>query len=166
MTMAGSASDRRHEMACSIARTLEHIGERWTFLILRDAFYGVRRFDDFQADLGVARNILTKRLKKLVETGIMRREQYQDNPARYEYRLTEKGRELVPILATMVAWGDKWEHDGEPPLILIHDECGHPMHAEAVCSHCAGRLDAFNIVVDPQPDIVRRRQRDTGVSTR
>ena len=157
--MTRRASDKTYEMACSIARTLEHIGERWTFLILRDAFYGVRRFDDFQADLGVARNILTKRLKKLVETGIMRREQYQDHPARYEYRLTEKGRELVPILVTMVAWGDKWEHDDDPPVTLIHDDCGQPMHASAVCSQCGGGLDAFNISVQPTPEIVRQRQR-------
>ena len=157
--MVRTPPDKSHEIACSIARTLEHIGERWTFLILRDAFYGVRRFDDFQSDLGVARNILTKRLRKLVETGIMRREQYQDNPARYEYRLTEKGRELVPILATMVAWGDKWEHPGEPPVTLVHDDCGNVTHAVAVCSHCAEPLDAFNLSVDPIPDIVSERAR-------
>lgn len=155
MTSAG----KTYDMACSVARTLEHIGERWTFLLLRDAFYGVRRFDDFQASLGVARNILTKRLAKLVESGIMRKEQYQSNPPRYEYRLTEKGRELVPILTTMVAWGDKWEHGGNPPVRLIHDDCGHAMHATAVCSHCAGELDAFNISVEPLPEIVKQRAR-------
>ena len=141
---------------CSVARTLEHIGERWTFLVLRDAFYGVRRFDDFQESLGIARNILAKRLTKLVDAGIMRKELYQEHPPRYEYRLTEKGRDLVPILTSLLAWGDKWETD-EPPVRLIHTTCGNVMHSQAVCSACGEEINAFNLRLDPLPPIVVER---------
>ena len=142
---------------CSVARSLEHIGERWTFLILRDAFYGIRRFDDFQESLGIARNILTKRLAKLVDTGIMRKEQYQEHPPRHEYRLTEKGRDLVPLLTSLLAWGDKWETPDEPPVRLIHTDCDNVMHAVAVCSECRDEIDAFNLRTDPIPAIVAER---------
>src|SRR5436305_452874 len=92
---------------CSIAKTLDVVGERWSFLILREAFLGVRRFDQMQADLGIARNILSDRLGKLVEGGILERRKYQDRPARFEYRLTEKGIDLYPIVVTIMTWGDK-----------------------------------------------------------
>ncbi len=142
---------------CSVARTLEHIGERWTFMVLRDAFYGVRRFDDFQASLGVARNILTKRLTKLVDAGIMRKERYQEHPPRYEYRLTEKGRELVPVLTSLLAWGDKWETESEPPVRLIHPTCANVLHSQTVCSECGGEINVFNLRLDPVPQIVVER---------
>jgi DNA-binding HxlR family transcriptional regulator len=148
---------RSYDIDCSVARTLEHIGERWSVMILRDAFYGVRRFDDFQASLGIARNILTKRLGGLVEAGIMRKDRYQDRPPRYEYRLTEKGRDLVPILTALLAWGDKWEAEAIPPVRLIHTECGHEMHHEAVCSECGDPINAFNLRMDPVPPIVVER---------
>ncbi|MGI9586409.1 MAG: winged helix-turn-helix transcriptional regulator [Acidimicrobiia bacterium] len=142
---------------CSVARTLEHIGERWTVMILRDAFYGVRRFDEFQASLGIARNILAKRLTKLVDAGIMRKEQYQEHPVRYEYRLTEKGRDLVPILTSLLAWGDKWETEGEPPVRLVHAGCDNVMHARTVCSECGEEINMFNLQLDPVPPIVLER---------
>lgn len=145
---------------CSVARTMEQIGERWTILILRDAFYGIRRFDDFQASLGVARNILTTRLNHLVDGGIMRKEQYQNNPPRHEYRLTEKGRDLIPVITTMLAWGNRWESDRDP-VDLIHQDCDHTMHAVAVCSECGGRIDAHNLTIDPVPRIVRERVIET-----
>ena len=92
---------------CSVARTLELVGERWTLLIVRDAFLGRRRFDEFQESLGIARNILTDRLQKLVDHGIFERVRYQERPKRYEYQLTDKGRDLrVPLLALM-QWGDQ-----------------------------------------------------------
>jgi len=98
---------------CSIARTLELVGERWTLLIIRDAFLGRRRFDEFQDSLGVARNVLTERLNRLVEEGIFERVPYSERPPRFEYRLTEKGRDLaVPLLALM-QWGDR--HLGHKP---------------------------------------------------
>ncbi len=156
-TESGETTSNGYDnLDCSVARTLEHIGERWTFMVLRDAFYGVRRFDDFQTSLGVARNILTKRLTKLVDAGIMCREPYQEHPLRYEYRLTEKGRDLVPILTSLLAWGDKWEAD-EPPVRLIHTSCGNVMHSQSMCSECGGEINAFNLRLDPVPQIVVER---------
>src|SRR6266498_3568892 len=112
---------------CSIARTLDIVGERWTLLILRDAFSGVRRFEDFATSLPVARNVLTDRLHTLVEHGILRRHRYQERPARYEYRLTTKGMELYPVLIALLQWGDRHlaGEDG-PPVEVQHAACGHP----------------------------------------
>ena len=155
-----------YDIDCSVARTLEHIGERWTFLILRDAFYGVRRFDDFQVSLGIARNILAKRLTKLVDAGIMRKEPYQEHPPRYEYRLTEKGRDLVPILTSLLAFGDKWQTADEPPVRLIHTTCGTVMRTEAVCSECGDEINAFNLRLDPVPPIVAESVRRRKLATR
>ena len=158
---AETDTNRYDNLDCSVARTLEHIGERWTFMVLRDAFYGVRRFDDFQASLGVARNILTKRLTKLVDAGIMRKERYQEHPSRYEYRLTEKGRDLVPVLTSLLAWGDKWETENEPPVRLIHTTCDNVMHSQSVCSECGGEINVFNLRLDPVPQIVVERGLET-----
>src|SRR3954454_710700 len=91
---------------CSIARGMEILGERWTFLILREAFYGVRRFSDMQRNLGIARNILSTRLQNLVSAGIFERRLYQEEPERYEYRLTQAGRDLYPAIVTLMRWGD------------------------------------------------------------
>src|SRR3954462_7637079 len=93
---------------CSVARALEVVGERWTLLVLRDAFLGVRRFDDFQRSLGVARNILQARLERLVDEGLLERQPYQERPPRYEYRLTEKGIELWPAIVALMKWGDRY----------------------------------------------------------
>ena len=93
--------------ACSLARTLEVVGERWTLLIVRDAFFGVRRFDDWQARLGVARNVLAARLKALVEQGVMETRLYSEHPPRKDYVLTRKGRDLLPVILTLKAWGDQ-----------------------------------------------------------
>ena len=97
---------------CSVASTLEIIGERWTILILRDVFLGIRRFEDLQRDLGVARNILQARLERLVENGILIKRPYQERPLRHEYRLTEKGADLWPVLVSLLQWGDKLRHRG------------------------------------------------------
>ena len=94
-------------MECSIARTLDVIGDRWSLMIIRDAFYGVRRFEVFQRDLGVARNVLTDRLNKLVDKGVLERRRYEDRPPRYEYRLTDRGRDLVGVVLVIMRWGDK-----------------------------------------------------------
>ena len=110
---------------CAIGAALAILGERSTFLVLREAFNGVRRFDDFAAGLPLARNILTDRLQTLVAHGILRRERYQERPERFEYRLTDKGLELHPILVSLMQWGDKWAGVGEaPPMELIHKGCG------------------------------------------
>ena len=138
-------------MDCSVAKTLEVVGERWSLLILRDAFYGVRRFDDFQADLGVARNILTDRLKKLVERGVLERRRYEERPPRYEYKLTEKGRDLLPVVLSMMRWGNRWETSGEPPVTLSHMTCGHETEPVTVCSHCGDPLQLHNVRAEPIP---------------
>ena len=138
------------EMDCSIARTLALVGERWTLLVLRDAFYGLRRFEDFQHDLGIARNILADRLAKLVDHGVLERRQYEDRPPRFEYRLTHKGRELLPVLLSLMRWGDRWETpSGEAPVRLIHEDCGQATEAIPTCPHCGGELGLRNVRVDP-----------------
>ena len=121
-------------MNCSVAGALEIVGEWWTFLVLRDAFLGVRRFEDFQRRLGIARNVLTARLQTLVGHGILERRLYQERPERYEYRLTDKGLELHPILVSLMQWGDKWTGVADsPPMELIHKGCGH-RSAPASCA--------------------------------
>jgi DNA-binding HxlR family transcriptional regulator len=121
---------------CSIAGTLEIIGDRWTILILRDAFRGVRRFEEIQHDLGIARNVLADRLAKLVEHGLLERRQYQERPARFEYRLTSKGVDLSPALVALMRWGDKHLAGEHAPTVLVHDECGHPLDQTFICWEC------------------------------
>src|SRR4029079_148746 len=125
------------EMPCSVARTLEVVGEWWTMLVIREAFNGVRRFDDFQARLGIARNVLAARLQGLVDNEVLERRQYQDRPPRYEYRLTQKGRDLYPVLISMLNWGDRgMSGEAGPPLKLTHD-CGHQPDPKLICGHCS-----------------------------
>lgn len=123
---------------CSIARALEVVGERWTLLLLRDAFLGVRRFDDFQARLGISRNVLARRMARLVEAGLLRREPYHERPMRYEYLLTERALDLWPVLLGLSQWGDADESAN--PLgatrEFFHAECGHPVQAVVRCPHC------------------------------
>lgn len=129
------------DMDCSVARTLEVVGEWWTMLVIREAFNGVRRFDDFQSRLGIARNVLAARLQSLVDHGVLERRQYHDRPPRCEYRLTEKGRDLYPVLIAMLTWGDKWTAgEAGPPVKLTH-ACGHDPNAILACSHCGEKLD-------------------------
>ncbi|MFV8170525.1 winged helix-turn-helix transcriptional regulator [Mycolicibacterium peregrinum] len=131
------------EIACSIARTVDVVGQRWTPLILRDLFAGLTRFEDIRRDLGIASNILAARLDELEGHGVVERRQYQSAPPRYEYLLTDKGRDLYPVIATLLAWGDKWQagRDG-PPALLVHDECGCATTAKTVCAQCGGELSA------------------------
>ncbi|WP_329055886.1 helix-turn-helix transcriptional regulator [Amycolatopsis sp. NBC_01488] len=122
---------------CSIARTMDLLGDWWTPLVLRDAFYGVRRFDEFQQALGIARNTLADRLKRLVEEGLLEKVAYQVEPVRYDYVLTEKGRDFYPVLLAMTRWGDKWlAAEAGPPITVHHTACGHDTHAEIVCAEC------------------------------
>ena len=138
------------EMGCSVARTLDTIGDRWSLLILRDAFYGVRRFEDFRENLGVARNILTDRLQKLVARGVLEKRPYADKPPRFEYRLTEKGRDLLPVILTMMKWGNKWTHEVEhAPVTLTHTKCGHETEPVVTCSHCGEELLRNDLRVHP-----------------
>src|SRR5688572_27688829 len=107
-------------MSCSVAQCLQVIGDWWTMLVVRDVFLGVRRFDEFQARLGIARNVLAQRLKKLVDAGVLERRAYQDRPARYEYALTDKGRDLWPVLTALRQWGDQHAAPDGPPVKVVH----------------------------------------------
>jgi DNA-binding HxlR family transcriptional regulator len=137
---------------CSIAGTLEVIGDRWSILILRDAFRGVRRFDDLQRDLGIARNVLADRLGKLVEHGVMERRLYQTRPERFEYRLTPKGVDLSPALVALMRWGDK-HLCGQtgPPLELVHEACGEALDQRFVCWQCDTTVTPTEIRSRPGP---------------
>ena len=129
--------DEIRGMPCSVARTLSVIGDRWTLLVLRDAFLRTRRFEDFQRSLRITRHLLAGRLRKLVEAGILERVRYQEKQARYEYKLTEKGRDLYPVIVSLLRWGDRWMSDESgPPLTLRHKACGHTMHPTLVCPGC------------------------------
>lgn len=136
---------------CSIARSLEVVGDRWTLLLIRDAFEGIRRFDDFQASLGVARNVLTDRLGRLCDEGIMRRHRYQERPDRYEYRLTRKGVGLWPAMMSLLLWGDLHYADGGPPLIVAHKGCGGSLTPALTCSGCGAPLGPTDIEPRPGP---------------
>jgi DNA-binding HxlR family transcriptional regulator len=139
------------EMACSIARTLDVMGEPWSPLILRDIFVGMSRFEQIQADLGISRKVLTERLNHLVDRGVLERRPY-DNRPRYEYVLTGKGLELIDVLMVMVAWGDKWlAGEAGPPVLYRHDACGEVSHVELSCSHCGKPMHANDIDVLPGP---------------
>jgi DNA-binding HxlR family transcriptional regulator len=127
-------------MHCSVAQCLELVGEWWTMLVIRDAFRGVKRFDAFQSRLGIARNILTQRLNKLVAAGILTKQPYQEHPPRYEYLLTDKGRDLWPLLTAMRQWGDRHAAPKGPPLIFAHAGCGAVSELVLTCSHCNERV--------------------------
>jgi DNA-binding HxlR family transcriptional regulator len=138
-------------MNCSVARCLDVVGEWWSLLIVRDAFLGVTRFDDFQTRLGISRNILTNRLNHLVDNAVLQRVPYQDHPPRSEYRLTDKGRDLWLVVTVMRQWGDRWAAPDGPPLQIRHDTCGRLVRAVAVCSHCGEKLDPRNFTAIPGP---------------
>jgi DNA-binding HxlR family transcriptional regulator len=130
------------DTSCSIARTLSVVGERWTLLILREVFLGASRFDELQDRLDIARNVLAQRLAHLVDHGVLEKAEYSERPRRYEYRLTERGRDLYPILIALMGWGDRWlAEDSTPSLSLTHRPCGHATHGEMVCGHCHEPLD-------------------------
>jgi DNA-binding HxlR family transcriptional regulator len=136
---------------CSIARTLEVVGERWTLLILRDALRGASRFDDFQERLGIARNVLSARLARLCEEGLMERRRYQERPAREEYVLTPKGRELELVLLGLLRWGDRYAAPDGPPVLLTHVECGHDLEARIVCERCGDTVLPGSVSTRPGP---------------
>ena len=136
---------------CSLAATLEAIGDRWTLLILRDLFRGVRRFEDLQRDLGIARNLLSNRLNKLIYHEIVERQPYQQRPIRHQYILTAKGRDLSPALIALMHWGDTWYAEEGPPTLLVHQTCGTPQDQTVHCSHCHQDITAQQISSRPGP---------------
>jgi DNA-binding HxlR family transcriptional regulator len=121
---------------CPVAQALDVVGERWTFLILRDALLGVTRFDSFLTSLGIARTVLTDRLNGLVRNGIFVRVPYQDRPVRHEYQLTTKGRELVTIIVSLMEWGDRHLGDGDPPRVAVHAGCEGRVRNQLICATC------------------------------
>lgn len=144
------------QMDCSVAQCLEVVGEWWSLLIVRDALLGVRRFDDFQARLGISRNVLNQRLNRLVEHGVFRRVPYQEHPPRHEYRLTDKGRDLWGVITAMRQWGDTWAAPDGPPVEVIHLGCGHISQAVPTCSHCGETLNARSVRAAVSPAITDR----------
>jgi DNA-binding HxlR family transcriptional regulator len=128
------------EQHCSVARTLDIIGDRWTPLVLRDIAIGISRFDAIQADLGLSRKVLAQRLASLVEHAVVVRVEYQDNPPRYDYLLTEKGNDLAMVLLAMQQFGDRWSFDGEPPVQWRHLSCGQISSPVACCDHCGEQV--------------------------
>jgi DNA-binding HxlR family transcriptional regulator len=139
------------DLPCSVARSLDVLGDTWTLLVLRDAMHGRRRFSEFLDSLPIARNVLTDRLGRLVNAGVLTRVRYQQRPPRYEYRLTDKGRDLVGPLLALLAWGDRWlTPAGEPvPADVVHTTCGHDTTAVVVCSVCNGPLRARQVRLRP-----------------
>jgi DNA-binding HxlR family transcriptional regulator len=134
------------DMHCSVAQSLEIVGEWWTMLILRDAFLGVRRFDDFVQRLGISRNVLTTRLDTLVGAGVLERRAYDEARNRYDYLLTDKGRALWPVMVALRQWGDEWVlGEGNEPLLLEHRDKGHTTTARMVCDVCGDELDARSV---------------------
>lgn len=152
---------------CSIARMMDIFGDAWTVLVIREAFYGIRRFDELQRSLGIARNTLAERLRRLVDEGLMERRQYQAEPRRFEYVLTAKGRDFFGVIAAMSGWGDRWlAGDEGAPVTIRHERCGHDADAVVVCAACGEPLafDDCSMRIGPgyptklqqRPDVRRR----------
>lgn len=138
--------------ACSIAKSLEAIGERWSLLIVRDVMNGNRRFGQIQRSLGVARNVLSSRLQRLTEEDILERRAYQEGPTRYEYFLTEKGLDLWPALIALLGWGDRHSAGPEgPPMLIVHKECGGEVSDRGICERCGEVLNARDARALPGP---------------
>jgi DNA-binding HxlR family transcriptional regulator len=138
-------------MDCSVAQCLEVVGEWWSMLVVRDAFLGVTRFDDFQRRLGISRNVLNERLNTLVEAGVLIRVPYSEHPPRDDYRLTDKGRDLWPVLTSMRQWGDRYAAPSGPPLRVTHKACGAVTEAVMVCSSCGEHLGARDVEAAVSP---------------
>lgn len=140
---------------CSIARSLEVVGERWSLLILRSVFFGNCRFESLREELGIARNVLTTRLQRLLDEGVLERVPYQDRPRRYEYRVTAKGRELFPVVIHLLLWGDAhYAEPAGPPRLVEHTDCGGGPDDHLMCARCGEPLTYLNTTVRPGPRLV------------
>ena len=139
-------------VTCSIARTVDILGDAWTALILRDVLVGITRFDDIARDLGISRKVLAARLERLVDEEILERSLYCEHPPRYDYVPTPKGGELYPVLLAIMAWGDRWTAgEAGPPARIHHDSCDHEATPEVVCSHCREQLTLADTTPYPGP---------------
>jgi DNA-binding HxlR family transcriptional regulator len=134
----------------SVGRALELVGERWTLLILREAFFGVRRFGQLVRNLNIPRPTLSSRLRMLVAAGLLERVLYSQEPERHEYRLTDAGRDLFGAVVTLMRWGDEYlpNPDG-PPIVLRHNGCGEIADARLICGHCGDEISAHNVTPEP-----------------
>lgn len=144
------------DQTCPVARSLSVLGDRWTMLVLREAFWRVRRFEQFQERTGAPRPVLAERLKMLVDEGVFERRLYSERPDRYEYRLTEKGLALYPVVISLLEWGEQWmtEPDEAPVVELRHRTCGATIHPHLACPDCGYPLTARDIeALDRRPDI-------------
>jgi DNA-binding HxlR family transcriptional regulator len=159
---------------CSIAGALEVVGERWSLLIVRDVLLGLRRYEEIQEDLGIARNVLQTRLTRLQEQGVLEKRLYQERPRRYEYRLTEKGLDLWPTIVSLMKWGDRYASPAAgPPVLLEHRGCGGAVDEHRTCERCGAKLSVREVRALPGPGagprhpLLRRQQqeRPAGPST-
>jgi DNA-binding HxlR family transcriptional regulator len=138
--------------SCSIAGALEVVGERWSLLIVRDILLGLRRFDELQANLVIARNVLQTRLQRLQEHGVIERIPYQQHPVRHEYRLTEKGLDLWPTIVALMKWGDRYASpEGGPAVLIEHRDCGGAVDEHRICERCSAKLRARDAIGRPGP---------------
>jgi DNA-binding HxlR family transcriptional regulator len=142
------------DMHCSVAQCLEVVGEWWSLLIVRDVFLGVTRFDELQERLGISRNVLVQRLARLVEQGVLDKVPYSEHPPRFDYRLTEKGRDLWPVVTAMRQWGDRYAAPSGPPLQLVHRDCGQVSDAVMTCSACGEAIGPRDVRAIPGPGAV------------
>ncbi|WP_439134482.1 winged helix-turn-helix transcriptional regulator [Pseudomaricurvus sp.] len=150
------------QQVCSIARALSIVGDRWTLLILRDAFLGTRRFEGFRRQLGVSRHRLSERLNKLVDSGVLEKVPYQQRPPRYEYRLTEKGLDLHGVILTLGDWGNRWCSDeAGAPVEYLHRSCGQVAKPVVTCSECGDPMSPKTVI--PQIGPALRHALDSGV---
>jgi DNA-binding HxlR family transcriptional regulator len=152
---------------CSIAGALEVVGERWSLLIVRNIFLGLRRFDELQENLGIARNVLQTRLTRLLDAGVLEKQLYNERPPRYEYRLTEKGIDLWPTIVALMQWGDRYAAPAAgPPVVLEHRGCGGTVDEHRVCRRCHTPLSANDVRglpgpgAPPEHPLRRRMQRE------
>jgi DNA-binding HxlR family transcriptional regulator len=142
-------------LECSLARSLDMIGEWWTLLIIRDLFYGINTFDTLCRDLGIARNILADRLRKLTDRGLIEKKPGEIGSRKRIYRLTGKGKDLFPIIMALVAWGDRWEAPKGPPILFLHQPDGHPAQPMVICAHCGKVLKPKDIQPGKGPGAAR-----------
>jgi len=134
------------DQPCGVARAMDIVGELWAFMIIRNVFLGVRRFEGLRANLAISRKVLSERLELLVERGILERRQYQDRPPRHEYRLTPMGVDLFPVLMALARWGNRWLAGAAgPPIEFVHRKCGQVTTARVVCNGCGDDLGAHNV---------------------
>ena len=142
-------SNQKGVRVCSVARALDILGDRWTFLILREAFFGAQYYHRFQANTGISTNILSNRLKRFVESGIMEKQADKGDSRRFRYRLTEKGLDLYPITLAILRWGDRWLADKNgPPLLLTHKQCGQRIVPTVYCKHCGEEIHPHDVTYE------------------